>query len=150
MARIAAPRKPTYLLATDGSPESLKATDYAVEMAKRTGARLVVISVAEFAPEGAGAEPSAERRALASPGEVRARACVDDATARAKAARVPVNGQVVRAADPAVGIVRQAEDLGADLVFIGSRGLTGIQRVLLGSVAERVVELAHCPVMVVR
>jgi nucleotide-binding universal stress UspA family protein len=43
-----------------------------------------------------------------------------------------------------------AEELGAGLIVMGSRGLGGIRRALMGSVSEKVVRHAHCPVMVVR
>jgi nucleotide-binding universal stress UspA family protein len=47
-------------------------------------------------------------------------------------------------------IVGLAEELGADLIVIGSRGLGGMKRLLMGSVSESVVRHAHCPVLVVR
>ncbi|UQA61274.1 universal stress protein [Polyangium aurulentum] len=47
-------------------------------------------------------------------------------------------------------ILRVAEEVGATLIVTGSRGLTGIRRMLLGNVAERIVRYAHCPVLVVR
>ncbi len=55
-----------------------------------------------------------------------------------------------RIGHPAEEILAVANDVGADLVFIGSHGKTGVERFLLGSVSERVVREAQCPVMVVR
>ena len=55
-----------------------------------------------------------------------------------------------RIGHPAEEILELARQVGADLVFIGSHGLTGLERALLGSVSERVVREAKCPVMVVR
>lgn len=55
-----------------------------------------------------------------------------------------------RIGQPAEEILDAAEMLGADLIFIGSHGRTGIRRLMLGSVSERVVREARCPVMVVR
>lgn len=55
-----------------------------------------------------------------------------------------------RIGHPAVQILALAEEVGADLIFVGSHGLTGIERVLIGSVSERVVREARCPVMVAR
>jgi len=52
--------------------------------------------------------------------------------------------------EPAAEIVRFALDWRADLVVIGTHGRTGFKRMILGSVAERVVREAHCPVLVVR
>jgi nucleotide-binding universal stress UspA family protein len=50
----------------------------------------------------------------------------------------------------AAEIVELAEELGAGLVVVGSRGLGGIRRALMGSVSDSVVRHAHCPVLVVR
>jgi nucleotide-binding universal stress UspA family protein len=47
-------------------------------------------------------------------------------------------------------IVAYAERIGADLIVLPSHGRTGLERLLIGSVAERVVRLAHCPVLVLR
>lgn len=55
-----------------------------------------------------------------------------------------------RIGKPAAEILMVAEDVGADLIFIGSHGKTGVERVLLGSVSERVVREAKCPVMIAR
>jgi nucleotide-binding universal stress UspA family protein len=55
-----------------------------------------------------------------------------------------------RIGQPAAEILMLAREVGADLIFIGSHGKTGIERLLLGSVSERVVREAGCPVMVAR
>jgi len=51
---------------------------------------------------------------------------------------------------PDVAIVRKAEEIRSQLVVVGSRGATGLERLMLGSVAERVLRHAHCPVLVAR
>jgi nucleotide-binding universal stress UspA family protein len=51
---------------------------------------------------------------------------------------------------PDTEIVRVAEEVGAGLIVIGSRGLGGVRRALVGSVSDSVVRHAHCPVLVVR
>lgn len=51
---------------------------------------------------------------------------------------------------PSDAIVRTAEQIGADLVVMGTRGLTGLKHVLLGSVAERTIRTAPCPVLTVK
>jgi nucleotide-binding universal stress UspA family protein len=56
----------------------------------------------------------------------------------------------VRVGRPADEIVRLARDVEADLVLVGTHGRHGVQRFLLGSVAERTLRMAHCPVLVVR
>jgi nucleotide-binding universal stress UspA family protein len=52
--------------------------------------------------------------------------------------------------EPAHGIATYAQEKHAELIVIPSHGRTGITRLLIGSVAERVVRLAHCPVLVLR
>ena len=56
----------------------------------------------------------------------------------------------IAAGHPAETIVRVAQDKSADLIVMGTHGRTGLQHVLLGSVAEKVVRLAPCPVLTVR
>jgi nucleotide-binding universal stress UspA family protein len=58
-----------------------------------------------------------------------------------------VHARIGKAADE---ILQLASEVGADLIFIGSHGMTGVERVLLGSVSERVVREAKCPVLVAR
>jgi nucleotide-binding universal stress UspA family protein len=67
---------------------------------------------------------------------------IDPITAGAK--------MTVRIGDPAREIAAAAKESGADLVIIPSHGRTGAARVLIGSVAERVVRHTHCPVLVLR
>jgi nucleotide-binding universal stress UspA family protein len=52
--------------------------------------------------------------------------------------------------DPAAEIVRAAQETAADLVVLGSHGRTGLQRLLMGSVAEQVIRRASCPVLTVK
>ena len=63
----------------------------------------------------------------------------------------PLNVEyLVRRGVPAVEILRVAEDLGADLIALGTEGLTGIPRIIMGSVAEAVLRRASRPVLVMR
>ena len=65
--------------------------------------------------------------------------------------RTSVNNlQEVRLGDPGQIACDRAEELAAELIVVGSHGRTGLTRMLLGSVAERVVRLAHCQVLVVK
>ena len=56
----------------------------------------------------------------------------------------------LRAGRPDEEIIALAEEIGAGIVVVGSRGLGGVRRALMGSVSDSVVRHAHCPVMVVR
>lgn len=86
---------------------------------------------------------------------------VVDPTARIEAARNALRGKLtddkyssvtleVILGDPAEGIASYAEQTGAQLIVIPSHGRRGLTRLLMGSTAERVVRLAHCPVLVLR
>lgn len=68
-------------------------------------------------------------------------------TTKKSLARLAVH---VRSEDPATEIAQLATDLEAELVVVGTHGRRGLRRLLLGSVAEGVVRLARCPVLVVR
>ncbi|MHC5211875.1 MAG: universal stress protein [Planctomycetota bacterium] len=57
---------------------------------------------------------------------------------------------VTRALSPDLGIIHEAREREADLVIMGTHGRSGLRHVLIGSVAERVVQLADCPVLTVR
>jgi nucleotide-binding universal stress UspA family protein len=57
---------------------------------------------------------------------------------------------VVRLGDPGLDITEYANEIEADLIVISSHGYHGVKRFLLGSVAERVIRHAHCPVLVLR
>ena len=57
---------------------------------------------------------------------------------------------ILSADSPSVAINLTAEEIGADLIVMGTRGLAGLKHAMLGSVAERVVRLAPCPVLTVK
>jgi nucleotide-binding universal stress UspA family protein len=62
---------------------------------------------------------------------------------------IEVEGRLVQGSPPDE-IVRQAEEEGCDLIVMGTQGRTGLARLLMGSVAEKVMRGAHCPVLTVR
>jgi len=64
--------------------------------------------------------------------------------------RQSVGRIVVRFGDPGREIAEYAEEVSAGLIVLSSHGRSGLERLLIGSVAERVVRLAHCPVFVLR
>jgi len=65
---------------------------------------------------------------------------------RARTASVSVR-EIVREGYPASVIQEEAREENADMIVMGSRGLSGLKHLLLGSIAERVVQKAHCPVL---
>ena len=150
------------LLATDGSGEAELATRTAVDLAQMSDSELHVVHVLDAAPNLALIYPEAtdpegvevpdqvleqdlERRA-----EQLGRRILDAETERVRSAGGTVAETHLAMGDAPREIVHLAEDLGAGLIVMGSRGRGGIRRALMGSVSDAVVRHAHCPVMIVR
>jgi nucleotide-binding universal stress UspA family protein len=135
--------------AVDFADPARVALEEAVEQARRTGAELVLVHV--HVPP-----PTNVADVIISPAEI-TRMAADEtertlAGWRADAERLL--GRAVSATvligDPAGEVVRWAHDHGPDLLVLGTHGRTGIRRFILGSVAERVLREAPCPVLVAR
>jgi nucleotide-binding universal stress UspA family protein len=141
--------KKRILYPTDFSPAADAAFAYALESARREGAAMVLLHVIE--PESPLADELAV--ALSGPGrdavEAGARMGFDDFLARAKAVNVEAS-DLLREGHAADEIVAAAASEHADVIIMGTHGRTGLRRLMLGSVAERVVATAHCPVITVR
>jgi nucleotide-binding universal stress UspA family protein len=140
------------LLATDGSEEATLAAITAVDIANKTGSELHVVHVG-LAPVPIGTEvaPVASDSRLQDKLNEEARRFLDDQVKQIEAA----GGTVAQAhleltGRPDEEIVIVAEEIGAGLIAMGSRGLGGLKRLLMGSVSDSVVRHAHCPVLVVR
>ncbi len=136
----------TILLPTDGSESSDKALAYALSFARQYGARVVILHVIEMEAL-VGAEPHLLH--LSSFLEERARRILEKAVASANQAGVHTEARVVTGI-PFDDIVRLSKELPADLIILGTHGRTGLPHALMGSVAEKVVRLAPCPVLTVR
>lgn len=141
------------LVASDGSEHALRAARAAGEIALKFQADLTLLSVFSppmaTPPAMAGAEPILDPTILAQYAEE-----VQEAVERR-------TGQVLEElgiryttkrerGHPVDMIVNVAEEAKADLIVMGSRGLGGVQSFLLGSVSDRVLHHAHCPVLIVK
>jgi nucleotide-binding universal stress UspA family protein len=140
------------LLATDGSEDAELATTTALDLANSTGSELHIVLVEEpvyayVDPSGYPFSPSAE---LQHELEQQARMRLDAEVEKIRSAGGTVAEAHLRVGAAHAEIVDLAEEIGAGLIVMGSRGLGGIRRALMGSVSESVVRHAHCPVMVVR
>jgi len=136
------------LLATDGSKEADLAGRSAAELADETGSELHVVHVLALPIDTQ--DPSSFQPEVRRQLEERARARVDELVGRIGAQGGEVAGSHLRVGRPDAEIIDQAEQMGAGLIVMGSRGIGPIRRVLTGSVSDSVVRHAHCPVMVVR
>ncbi|HKZ59932.1 MAG TPA: universal stress protein [Candidatus Thermoplasmatota archaeon] len=138
------------LIAVDGSKASLQAARQGFQIAKAMGASVEIVNVLVYG--GSGAKGAAATYWYSALPKLRedARSTLSQAVRDAESAKVPFEAKVLEGHDAAVAIVQEAEEVHPRLIVVGSHGRTGIQRVLLGSVAEKVVRLAPCPVLVVR
>jgi nucleotide-binding universal stress UspA family protein len=76
--------------------------------------------------------------------------CLEARVHEVRCARAAVVGTHLRMGRPEEAIGAVAEEIGAGLIVMGSRGRGGVRRALMGSVSDSVVRHAHCPVLVVR
>lgn len=138
------------LCPTDFSECARGALRDAAELASLTGAKLCIMHVyqnpAYVAPVGAYLEPSASALAQLRDALVDE---LDKLTEPLAAEGVDVETRLAEGI-PYQTVVDYAKEWGADLIVMGTHGRSGLQRAFIGSVAERVVRLAHCPVLVSR
>lgn len=133
------------LVATDGSANSMKSVERALGMAESQGAQVTLLMVAPF-PEYFDEMPLNIREKL----EAEAQAVLKKAKAVFEAKNVPVETVMEAGVVPANNIIRKAEEGKFDRIIIGSTGLTGWKKALMGSTAAKVVANAPCEVTVVR
>jgi nucleotide-binding universal stress UspA family protein len=134
------------LFATDGSDAAATALDHAITAADAHGATLHVLSVADERLALAADDTEATREDLRE----RAQEAVDDAADTASGSGVHVE-TAVRDGVPFREILAYAQEAAVDLVVVGTHGREGREkRVNMGSTAERVVNQAERPVLVVR
>jgi nucleotide-binding universal stress UspA family protein len=135
------------IIAVDGSAFAAHAADVGFELARSLGAETALVYVVDpsvvVAPEGG--YPAGELIALAEQDGQRLLAGFSQ-----RASVQPPPLEFIQVGKPATEIVKAAQEWPADLIVIGSHGRGGVQRLLLGSVAEGVMRHAKCPVLVVR
>ena len=136
--------------AVDGSEESMRAAGTAANLARLVGAKLTLLHVicipAAAYSSGLEATSSIEKKARSSAEE-----CLSAARGAAEERGVDARIRIVEdLRSPVRGITEYASENGVDLIVMGTRGLGGFKRLLLGSVASGVVSYASCSVLVVR
>lgn len=141
------------LLAADGSPESQHATRMAVSLARFHGAKLTALYVCDpYRSMGVGElsqkgpqdyAVAVKKLAAQAHAQVQTMCAMDGAP-------VAFEARLVQDAAAAHGIIEAAKGSGIDLVVMGSHGRSGVVRLVLGSVAARVVAESPVPVLVSR
>jgi len=142
----------TILVATDFSEDADAAIDAAIEMARVFGAKLELYHAyyvevpAVYA--GFGGDFTMPQDIL-DPIREGAQASMAALVERVSASGVEVDGRT-EMERPVKAILAEAERLLADLIVMGTRGLSGFEHFVLGSTADRVIRMAQCPVLTVR
>ncbi|MCZ7392525.1 MAG: universal stress protein [Candidatus Methanoperedens sp.] len=136
------------LIATDGSEYTKNSVDYGIDLAKNTGSKLhaiYVVDTAAFASIPMDAAWESMYELLRQEGDEATKYVAD----RAEAEGLDVERNTVEG-HPADEIIKYAEKNSISLIVMGTLGKSGLDRFLLGSVAEKVVRTSKIPVLVVR
>jgi nucleotide-binding universal stress UspA family protein len=146
------------LVAVDGSDKSLEAADYAMSIANKEHAQRIILNVLDTEPWFYGqsaygwAAEDVLRKVYAH--EILERdKILTNIKEKAEKINIQSTTEVLmspQTTSTASAIVNYAEKENVDLIAIGTRGRTGIRRMLLGSIASAVVTYAHCSVMIVK
>jgi nucleotide-binding universal stress UspA family protein len=139
------------LVPVDGSATSQQAVSRAVALARAFEGSVTVIYVIDPYPfSGVGADFSYGQAQYLEAATAEAHDALRGAREAIAAEGVSVDSRVVEASTPWRGILECATELGSDLVVMGSHGRSGLEKLVLGSTAQRVLSHAHIPVLVVR
>jgi len=134
------------IIPTDGSEYARKAAELALDIAEREGASVVVVHVIPIV------SPLSAKPKIRAPEEIleEAEEIVEEIVEMAKDRGIEdVKDVIVESTSVVEGIRKVAEDEDADLIVIGTRGLTGVKGVIVGSTAREILGRVDCPVLVV-
>ena len=139
------------LLAVDGSAPSIEAARKLSTLVSADGAEIAVVYVQKPPPE---AEiplmDAATRRRRELEQQLEAERVIASAQAPLARQGLMAHRQIIAHGDAAEEILKHGNELGVELIAMGSHGHTGILGMFLGSVSRKVLERAHCPVLIVR
>jgi nucleotide-binding universal stress UspA family protein len=133
----------TIVLPLDGSEGSRRATQLAVQLAQRDSAKIVIVHIDERIPTKGGGDVHADEAAIQA--EVRRQA----EELSKQGIETSVQMRDVMVGGPARPIAEIAAEAGPDLIVVGTRGHSGLSGIVLGSVTQRLLHLAHQPVLAV-
>ncbi|MCR4488025.1 universal stress protein [Micrococcus luteus] len=140
------------LVGTDGSPTAARAVREAGRLAAGLGARLLILTAIPSTAQQTISERAHDMpapRSWRSPGRQEAETVLAEAARSLDGSGVEVE-TVAQEGDPAEALLSVAERRGVDLIVVGNKGMTGVQRFLLGSVPNKVAHHAPCSVHIVR
>lgn len=132
------------IVATDGSANSEKALAKAIDFGKRYKSLVTGVTVVDMHPEH-----YADAGGVVEQLDEKANMVLKGAVTGASTAGVKLYSQLLHG-NPAAEITAYAKENNAGIIFVGSRGLSGLKKIFLGSVAEKVIGLAPCAVFVTK
>lgn len=133
----------TIVLALDGSEASQRATPVAVELAQQNGGKIVIAHVEERIPAKGGANLYANEDEIQASIRNQAKELSDQGI------ETSVEMSAISVGGPAHSIAEIANDAGADLIVVGTRGQSPVSGLLLGGVTQRLLHIAGRPVLAV-
>jgi nucleotide-binding universal stress UspA family protein len=137
------------LLTTDFSEASQEAVEKAAELARTTDAKLTVLHIHRHAPAAPEAVIPTDKQITSADLDIEASQGLDELKRTILSDVENVTLVTLENASAPLAICDYADRNGVDLIVIGTHGRTGMPRLLIGSVAEKVVRHANCPILVV-
>jgi nucleotide-binding universal stress UspA family protein len=145
------------LVGVDGSKESMAAADMAIDITEKYGAELIALHVVSPSLRYGYLEdilapglPTPLKEIIVLAME-KGKKYLDEVEQNGLSNKLKVQTEVIIVTRSVVTeIIDYAEDHGVDLIIVGTRGMSGIKKMLLGSTASGIVTYAHCPVLVVK
>ncbi|UCD88722.1 MAG: universal stress protein [Desulfobacterales bacterium] len=132
------------LVAVDGSDYTDIIVDQAISMGRICNSTIFIISVIALFPESLAYSPQLEKELSKNTKKI-----LENVKNRIEKANVKCETIIRLDGQPHQPIIQEAKDKNIDLIVMGTRGVTGLKKVFLGSVAQKVIGYAPCPVMVV-
>ena len=141
------------MVAFDGSKDAAKAVSLAASLSLKFGAELTLIHVfasPTIAFSAASGMPTPDYSDLEDAAKDAGQKILSRGLKLATDAGVKPRGELIEASSVVEAIVDFAAKYGADLIVVGTRGMTGFKKLILGSVSSGLISHAHCPVLVAR
>jgi nucleotide-binding universal stress UspA family protein len=139
------------LVGIDGSDHSFRAAQYALEISKKYLAKLIAVTVTYMPAESRVSQQEAIEVGAGLSEMDKAKTWFESFTQSARQNKIDLKTELVNSQRPVDYVILEyAEKEGIDLIVIGTRGRSGLSKIVLGSVASRIVTYSHFPVLVVK
>ena len=139
------------LVGIDGSDHSFRAAQYALEISKKYVAKLIAVTVTYMPAKSRMSQQEAIEVGAGLSEMDKAKTWFESFTQSARQNRIDLKTELVNSQRPVDYVILEyAEKEGIDLIVIGTRGRSGLSKIVLGSVASGIVTYSHSPVLVVK